>query len=487
MQADIGTVELRRAASRRRARAARLRHRHRRRARPGGRWEAPLVLAAPCCHHDVASQIRQQARSGGAPAPYSLLVRDGILRERFADTLTDALRAAILRASRLPCGRRGVRREQAHTAQHPAARGAHRRRGTVRPRRGRRAHRHLAHQPAARRAALVRWVAALVGAAVLVATPAHAAPRVEHPVHRAGPGDLRVQRPGGPGQHGAHDQRLRRRPDDLRPRQRRRARRSVTRRTPPTPSWTSRPSREGATEPIWVGDIGDNEAVRAYVSVYRVGPVAAGGAHRRRAQRYDLTYRAAHATPRRCSWTPDNGRLFVVSKGLFGGPGLPGAARRCGPTPQPPHARRTGRGAGHRRGVHAGRRARGAEGLLRRVRPRRSPGACSGGGRCRTSRRARGCRCARPGDRVTVSSEGEGQPVHDVRIPPRLRDAMRAQCRPRRPRAVGGAGASAGSTARGHQHPGHRGRRRARRRGARGSAGDPRGRATAVGQSLSTT
>jgi len=61
------------------------------------RWEAPLVLAAPCCHRDVASQIRQQARSGGAPAPYSLLVRDGILRERFADTLTDALRAAILR------------------------------------------------------------------------------------------------------------------------------------------------------------------------------------------------------------------------------------------------------------------------------------------------------------------------------------------------------------------------------------------------------
>ena len=57
------------------------------------RWQAPLVLAAPCCHHDVAAQLR----TNDAPAPYSVLVRDGILRERFADTLTDALRAATLR------------------------------------------------------------------------------------------------------------------------------------------------------------------------------------------------------------------------------------------------------------------------------------------------------------------------------------------------------------------------------------------------------
>ncbi len=57
------------------------------------RWEAPLVLAAPCCHHDVAAQLRRT----DAPSPYSSLVRDGILRERFADTLTDALRAATLR------------------------------------------------------------------------------------------------------------------------------------------------------------------------------------------------------------------------------------------------------------------------------------------------------------------------------------------------------------------------------------------------------
>jgi len=57
------------------------------------RWEAPLVLAAPCCHHDVAAQLRRTP----APAPYSQLTRHGILRERFADTLTDALRATVLR------------------------------------------------------------------------------------------------------------------------------------------------------------------------------------------------------------------------------------------------------------------------------------------------------------------------------------------------------------------------------------------------------
>ena len=56
-------------------------------------WEAPLVLAAPCCHHDIAAQLRKNP----TPAPYAMLTRHGILRERFADTLTDAVRASLLR------------------------------------------------------------------------------------------------------------------------------------------------------------------------------------------------------------------------------------------------------------------------------------------------------------------------------------------------------------------------------------------------------
>ncbi len=56
-------------------------------------WKAPLVLAAPCCHHDIAAQLRRAP----TPAPYAELTRHGILRERFADTLTDAVRSILLR------------------------------------------------------------------------------------------------------------------------------------------------------------------------------------------------------------------------------------------------------------------------------------------------------------------------------------------------------------------------------------------------------
>jgi SAM-dependent methyltransferase len=58
-------------------------------------WNAHWILAAPCCHHDVATQLKNR------PHP---LTRHGILRERFADVLTDALRAEIL-------GERGYRVE----------------------------------------------------------------------------------------------------------------------------------------------------------------------------------------------------------------------------------------------------------------------------------------------------------------------------------------------------------------------------------------
>jgi SAM-dependent methyltransferase len=57
-------------------------------------WRSPVVLAAPCCHHDVQRQI---GAGPGAPWPYGALTRQPILRERFADVLTDTLRATILR------------------------------------------------------------------------------------------------------------------------------------------------------------------------------------------------------------------------------------------------------------------------------------------------------------------------------------------------------------------------------------------------------
>jgi SAM-dependent methyltransferase len=53
--------------------------------------EAKLLLIAPCCHHDLQTQIEQ------VPEPWTLLTKHGLLKERLADLLTDALRAQILR------------------------------------------------------------------------------------------------------------------------------------------------------------------------------------------------------------------------------------------------------------------------------------------------------------------------------------------------------------------------------------------------------
>ena len=57
------------------------------------RWNARWVLAAPCCHHDIAAQLK----GAPAPSPYGDLTRSPILRERLADVLTDSLRASLLR------------------------------------------------------------------------------------------------------------------------------------------------------------------------------------------------------------------------------------------------------------------------------------------------------------------------------------------------------------------------------------------------------
>jgi SAM-dependent methyltransferase len=56
-------------------------------------WSARWVLAAPCCHHDIAAQLKGQP----APTPFTELTRHPIMRERFADVLTDSLRASLLR------------------------------------------------------------------------------------------------------------------------------------------------------------------------------------------------------------------------------------------------------------------------------------------------------------------------------------------------------------------------------------------------------
>jgi hypothetical protein len=58
----------------------------------GLRWRAPVILAAPWSprHSGAAAAVR-------ATAAAQPVTRHGILRERLADVLTDAMRAAILR------------------------------------------------------------------------------------------------------------------------------------------------------------------------------------------------------------------------------------------------------------------------------------------------------------------------------------------------------------------------------------------------------
>ena len=55
--------------------------------------EVEIILAAPCCHHDLHRQVREFPRDIG------IIAQDGILATRQLDLLTDELRAQILRIS----------------------------------------------------------------------------------------------------------------------------------------------------------------------------------------------------------------------------------------------------------------------------------------------------------------------------------------------------------------------------------------------------
>lgn len=52
---------------------------------------AKLIMVAPCCHHDLQVQLTE------SPEPWKIVTKNGLLKERFADILTDALRAQILK------------------------------------------------------------------------------------------------------------------------------------------------------------------------------------------------------------------------------------------------------------------------------------------------------------------------------------------------------------------------------------------------------
>jgi SAM-dependent methyltransferase len=53
--------------------------------------DAKLALIAPCCHHDIQAQMHE------APEPWSIITRNGIMKERLGDLLTDGLRMQIMK------------------------------------------------------------------------------------------------------------------------------------------------------------------------------------------------------------------------------------------------------------------------------------------------------------------------------------------------------------------------------------------------------
>ena len=58
----------------------------------GVEWKARYILSAPCCQHEL-----QKAIGPNSSREFAGLLRQGILRERLCDLLTDSFRAMILR------------------------------------------------------------------------------------------------------------------------------------------------------------------------------------------------------------------------------------------------------------------------------------------------------------------------------------------------------------------------------------------------------
>ena len=253
-----------------------------------------------------------------------MLTRDGILRERFADTLTDALRATLLR-------REGYRVdvvefvESAHTPRNTLIR-AVRTRGRASERRDLRAQarstptcwRRGAYARAwascstmrdLRRAALGLVVAApfLLGAAAGGDEEAETAFRFDDPdivessgLAVVGPLVVTTNDSGDSGRVFTVD--------------------PASGQTVGVTSWPGEPVDVEALAPagdghVWVADIGDNRHVRDSVEVLRV-PVGRGDRDAEPAS-YELVYPDGAHDAEALLAHPVTGRLFVVTKGVF--------------------------------------------------------------------------------------------------------------------------------------------------------------------------
>jgi SAM-dependent methyltransferase len=54
--------------------------------------EAKVIMVAPCCMHELQTQVKD------APEPWGMLTKYGLVKERLVDLMTDSLRAQILKS-----------------------------------------------------------------------------------------------------------------------------------------------------------------------------------------------------------------------------------------------------------------------------------------------------------------------------------------------------------------------------------------------------
>lgn len=168
---------------------------------------------------------------------------------------------------------------------------------------------------------------------------------------------------------------------------------------------------------VWVGDIGDNDRARPVVSLYQL-PAVTRGDRTVAAQRFDLVHPDGPRDAETLLVQPSTGRVFVVTKGVFGGEVL--AAPRTLRSDRPNRLRPVGTVGGL---VTDGTFLPGgavalrdyADGFVVDPRAWRTVGSF----RLPSQQQAEAI-APWPQRRVLVSSEGEDQPLFSAPVPRRL-------------------------------------------------------------------